>query len=230
VGSLAADTSLLTCQPARTTLVGSLSTTFADSRSVRRASSIASASLRGRALANFNPSKAASSTSARHSRYAASGRRRAPLRRRQIGAVDPRPKRATRSAECGSVELAVSHTREEGPPLVLRVPQWRTIRGVERKTDEVLWKRFSMARESFNRRRGSHFAELDRQRAAARARNEKLTLEAEKLVDPTTGAPPRPAPGIQSIAAARDWQRTHAPRSLALALASLRVWWAPCVR
>jgi hypothetical protein len=61
--------------------------------------------------------------------------------------------------------------------------EWRTIRGVDRKTDELLWKRFSKAREAFNRRRGSHFADLDRQRAGARARKEELALEAEKLAD-----------------------------------------------
>src|SRR6185312_14896233 len=61
--------------------------------------------------------------------------------------------------------------------------EWRTIRGIDRKTDEVLWKRFSKAREAFNRRRGSHFADLDRQRAGARARKEELALEAEKLAD-----------------------------------------------
>ena len=61
--------------------------------------------------------------------------------------------------------------------------EWKTIRGIDRKTDELLWKRFSKAREAFNRRRGSHFADLDRQRAGARARKEELALEAEKLAD-----------------------------------------------
>jgi hypothetical protein len=61
--------------------------------------------------------------------------------------------------------------------------EWRTIRGIDRKTDELLWKRFSKARESFNRRRGSHFADLDRQRSAARVRKEELVVEAESLSD-----------------------------------------------
>jgi hypothetical protein len=59
--------------------------------------------------------------------------------------------------------------------------EWRTIRGIDRKTDEQLWKRFSRARDAFNRRRGSHFAELDRQRATAKARKEELVVEAESL-------------------------------------------------
>jgi hypothetical protein len=61
--------------------------------------------------------------------------------------------------------------------------EWRTIRGIDRKTDELLWKRFSKAREAFNRRRGSHFADLDRQRATAKARKEELVVEAEKLAE-----------------------------------------------
>ncbi|WAL67409.1 DUF349 domain-containing protein [Amycolatopsis cynarae] len=61
--------------------------------------------------------------------------------------------------------------------------EWKTIKGVDRKTDDDLWKRFSKAREAFNRRRGSHFAELDKQRAAAKSRKEELIAEAEQLVD-----------------------------------------------
>ncbi|MEU9822822.1 DUF349 domain-containing protein [Pseudonocardia alni] len=61
--------------------------------------------------------------------------------------------------------------------------EWRTVRGVDKKTDEQLWKRFSKAREAFNRRRGSHFADLDRQRVTAKARKEELVDRAEALAD-----------------------------------------------
>ncbi|PRX46436.1 uncharacterized protein DUF349 [Prauserella shujinwangii] len=67
--------------------------------------------------------------------------------------------------------------------------EWKTIKGVDRKTDDELWKRFSKARESFNRRRGSHFAELDKQRAAAKQRKEELIAEAESLSDSTDWGP-----------------------------------------
>ncbi|WP_410654499.1 DUF349 domain-containing protein [Amycolatopsis sp. lyj-112] len=59
--------------------------------------------------------------------------------------------------------------------------EWKTVKGVDRKTDDELWKRFSKAREAFNRRRGSHFAELDKQRASAKTRKEELIAEAEKI-------------------------------------------------
>ena len=46
-----------------------------------------------------------------------------------------------------------------------------------------LWKRFSKARDTFNRRRGSHFADLDRQRATAKERKQELVRQAEELSD-----------------------------------------------
>jgi hypothetical protein len=67
--------------------------------------------------------------------------------------------------------------------------EWKTIKGVDRKTDEQLWKRFAKARDTFNRRRGSHFADLDRSRAAARTRKQELVDEAEGLVESTDWAP-----------------------------------------
>lgn len=59
--------------------------------------------------------------------------------------------------------------------------EWKTIRGIDRSTDDALWKRYSRARDSFNRRRGAHFAELDRQRAAARRTKEELVARAEEI-------------------------------------------------
>ena len=61
--------------------------------------------------------------------------------------------------------------------------EWKTIKGVDRKTDDLLWKRFSKARDTFNRRRGSHFADLDRQRATAKERKQELVAEAEELAE-----------------------------------------------
>lgn len=63
--------------------------------------------------------------------------------------------------------------------------EWRGIRGIDHATDDELWKRYSRARDSFNRRRGSHFAELDRNRAQARKTKEELVERAEALKDST---------------------------------------------
>lgn len=59
--------------------------------------------------------------------------------------------------------------------------EWKQIRGIDRKTDDQLWRRYSRARDSFNRRRGAHFAELDRNRAAARRVKEDIIERAEAL-------------------------------------------------
>ena len=67
--------------------------------------------------------------------------------------------------------------------------EWRTITGLDRKTDDALWKRYSAARETFNRRRGSHFAELDRERVGARQAKEALCERAEALSDSTDWGP-----------------------------------------
>ncbi|GAB91977.1 DUF349 domain-containing protein, partial [Gordonia rhizosphera] len=61
----------------------------------------------------------------------------------------------------------------------------KTIKGIDRKTDDALWKRYAKARDAFNRRRGAHFAELDRERAGAKARKEELIVRAEELSSST---------------------------------------------
>jgi len=63
--------------------------------------------------------------------------------------------------------------------------EWRSIRGIDRTTDDALWKRYSRARDAFNRRRGSHFAELDRNRAVARKTKEELVQRAVAMQDST---------------------------------------------
>jgi hypothetical protein len=69
------------------------------------------------------------------------------------------------------------------------VEEWKAIRGVDRKADEQLWKRFAAARDTFTRRRGSHFAALDEQRGLAKVRKEQLVAEAESLSGSTEWGP-----------------------------------------
>jgi Domain of Unknown Function (DUF349) len=84
-------------------------------------------------------------------------------------------------------ELAATSTQWKAAGDRLReiLEEWRTVSGLDRKTDDALWKRYSAARETFNRRRGSHFAELDRERAGARQAKEALCERAEELTDST---------------------------------------------
>ncbi|WP_214406304.1 DUF349 domain-containing protein, partial [Pseudonocardia lacus] len=87
------------------------------------------------------------------------------------------------AAEAEELANEATQWKQAGDRFKAILEEWRTIRGIDRKVDEQLWKRFSRAREAFNRRRGSHFADLDRQRAGAKAYKQELVNEAEKLVD-----------------------------------------------
>lgn len=66
--------------------------------------------------------------------------------------------------------------------------EWRALGGTGR-TDKgpegELWKRFATARESFTRRRGEHFAALDKQRKVSAARKEEIIAEATALAEST---------------------------------------------
>lgn len=84
-------------------------------------------------------------------------------------------------------DLAANSTqwKAAGDRLRAILDEWKTITGLDRKVDDALWKRYSAARETFNRRRGSHFAELDRERSGVRQSKERLCERAEELSDST---------------------------------------------
>jgi uncharacterized protein DUF349 len=83
--------------------------------------------------------------------------------------------------EAEKIAAESTQWKSAGDRLRAILDEWKTIKGVDRKTDDALWRRFSKARDTFNRRRGSHFADLDRQRGTAKQRKEELVAEAEAL-------------------------------------------------
>ncbi|MFE2954791.1 DUF349 domain-containing protein [Nocardia tengchongensis] len=85
------------------------------------------------------------------------------------------------AAEAEQIANESTQWKVAGDRLREILDEWKTIRGVDRKVDDALWRRFSKAREAFNRRRGAHFADLDRERAAAKGRKEELCVRAEEL-------------------------------------------------
>jgi hypothetical protein len=99
--------------------------------------------------------------------------------------------------------------------------EWKTIRGVDKKTDGELWKRFATARDGFTRRRGAHFATLDGQRKTAQTAKEELVKEAESLSESSEWAPTaarlkdlmtewKAAPRAAKEAEQRLWERFRA--------------------
>lgn len=109
---------------------------------------------------------------------AGAGQARAAARARAV---------ASKEALCVEAEELAESTawKATGDRLKTIVDEWKTIHGIDRKTDDALWKRFAKARDTFTRRRGSHFADLDKQRGAAREAKEALIKRAQELAEST---------------------------------------------
>ena len=79
--------------------------------------------------------------------------------------------------------------KASGERLRLLVDEWKAAPRLERPVDDVLWKRFSAARNAFDRARRQHFAALDAQRGEARSAKTKLVTDAEALAGSTDWGP-----------------------------------------
>ncbi|WP_153504909.1 DUF349 domain-containing protein [Cumulibacter manganitolerans] len=87
-------------------------------------------------------------------------------------------------------QLATStQWKTSGDRLRSIIDDWKAIKGVDRKTDDALWKRFKEARDAFGKARGAHFAALDKQREAAKGVKERIVAEAQALADSTDWGP-----------------------------------------
>jgi len=93
------------------------------------------------------------------------------------------------AAEAETIAEESTAWKAAGDRLKAVVEEWKTIRGIDRKTDEALWTRFAAARDAFGRRRGAHFAQLDAQRGEARAAKQELIKEAQRLSASTDWGP-----------------------------------------
>jgi len=113
---------------------------------------------------------------------AAGERAKAEKARRRDEAV---ARKETLAAEAEDLAENSTDWKAAGDRLRAILEEWKTIRGIDRKTDDSLWKRYSRARDAFNRRRGAHFADLDRGRAAARRAKEALVERAEAIKEST---------------------------------------------
>ena len=87
----------------------------------------------------------------------------------------------TLAAEAEQIAESASNWKASGDRLRAIVEEWKQIKGVDRKTDDALWKRFAAARDAFGKRRGQHFAQLDAERATAKEAKEKLVERAEAM-------------------------------------------------
>ena len=105
--------------------------------------------------------------------------------RREEHRVAQTARKEALAAEAEDLGANSTQWKIAGDRLRAILDEWKTISGLDRKVDDALWRRYSAAREAFNRRRGSHFAELDRERSGVRQSKERLCERAEELSDST---------------------------------------------
>ncbi len=101
--------------------------------------------------------------------------------RRDEHRLAQRARKEALAAEAEDLAANATQWKSAGDRMHAILDEWRTVTGLDRKTDDALWKRYSAARDSFNRRRGTYFAELDRERAGIKAAKERLCVRAEEL-------------------------------------------------
>ncbi len=104
---------------------------------------------------------------------------------RQQARADAIAAKETLAAEAEQIAETGTSWKASGDRLRAIVDEWKQIKGIDRKTDDALWKRFSAARDAFSRRRGQHFAKLDAERDSSRQAKEKLIARAEELSEST---------------------------------------------
>lgn len=83
--------------------------------------------------------------------------------------------------EAERIAESATQWKVSGDRLRAIVDEWKLIKGIDRRTDEALWKRFAAARDAFGKRRGQHFAQLDAEHGTAKQEKEKLLARAEEL-------------------------------------------------
>ncbi|HEX6871856.1 MAG TPA: DUF349 domain-containing protein [Micromonosporaceae bacterium] len=107
---------------------------------------------------------------------------------RDAARVEALARKTTLVEEAEQIANESTQWKAAGDRLREILDEWKTIKGIEKKADGELWKRYAAARDAFTRRRGTHFASLDSQRKQAAGRKEDLVAEAESLATSTEWA------------------------------------------
>jgi Domain of Unknown Function (DUF349) len=88
-------------------------------------------------------------------------------------------------AEAEQIAAEATHWKNSSERLRQLLEEWKAAPRADRSVETVLWKRLSVARNTFNKRRKAYFAELTEEREVAKARKEELCTEAEALAGST---------------------------------------------
>jgi hypothetical protein len=92
-------------------------------------------------------------------------------------------------AEAERIATEATHWKISGERMRQLLEEWKAAPRGDRTTEAALWKRLSAARNAFTKRRKAYFAGLEEEREEARARKEKLAVEAEALASSTDWGP-----------------------------------------
>ncbi|WP_306209479.1 DUF349 domain-containing protein [Actinoplanes sp. RD1] len=140
---------------------------------------------------------------------------------RELARTEALARKTALVEEAETIAAEATGWKSAGDRLKEILDEWKTIRGVDKKTDGELWKRFAAARDGFTRRRGAHFATLDGQRKQAQTAKEELVKEAEALSGSSEWGPTatrlkdlmtewKAAPRAAKEAEQRLWERFRA--------------------
>ena len=75
--------------------------------------------------------------------------------------------------------------KSTGDRLKALLDDWKKAPRLDKKTDTDLWKRFSAARNHFDKKRRTHFANLSKKQSEVKGTKEAIVLEAESLANST---------------------------------------------
>ena len=87
-------------------------------------------------------------------------------------------------AEAESLALS-ENWKATGDRLKALLEEWKAAPRLDKKTDAAFWKRFSASRNKFDKRRRTHFAQLEATASKVADAKNALVLEAEKLATST---------------------------------------------
>jgi len=109
-------------------------------------------------------------------------------------AAEAELKAAKRAASIAAKEALVTEAeslvdstswKATGERLKVLLDEWKKAPRLDKKTDSDLWKRFSSARNKFDKRRRTHFASLTQQQSEVKNTKDRIVTEAESLATST---------------------------------------------
>jgi hypothetical protein len=119
---------------------------------------------------------------------------------REQARVEARSYKERIVAEAEQIAAEATHWKISGERMRQLLEEWKAAPRADRAVETALWKRLSSARNAFAKRRKAYFAGLEEEREEAKARKEKLVVEAEALAASTDWGP--------TAAAYRDLMRS----------------------